>query len=117
MTIQAVPSRPLREWLTAWMITTGDPPETIAKGFALDATFVAELLGAEPPRMLDVVVARDLCIKLWLDPAEVWRPETARHLGRCDWPVDSTISEMPRAVLGLPMGVRERSFDRAPQRR
>ena len=28
------------------MITTGDPPETIAKGFDLDATFVAELLGA-----------------------------------------------------------------------
>lgn len=73
MTTDAVPSRPLREWLTAWMIITGDPPETIAKGFDLDVTFVADLLGAEPPRMLDVVLARELCIKLRLDPAELWQ--------------------------------------------
>lgn len=117
MTTDAVPSRPLREWLTAWMITTGDAPETIAKGFDLDAAVVAELLGAEAPRMLDVVLARELCIRLRLDPVELWPAAAARLVGRCEWPVDSARSEVSGAVLCLLMGVRDRSFDRAPQRR
>lgn len=91
MTNDAVPSRPIRDWLTAWMITTGDPPETIAKGFGLGAAFVAELLGAEPPRMLDVDVARELCIKLRLDPVEIWRPESVRALGPVVWHVEASV--------------------------
>lgn len=100
MTADAVPSRPLREWLTAWMITTGDAPETIAKGFDLDAAVVAELLGAEAPRMLGLVVARDLCIKLRLDPAELWRPDTARLLGRYDWPTDPAVLDIACSSVG-----------------
>lgn len=98
MTTDAVPSRPIREWLTAWMINTGDPPETIAKGFDLDAAFVAELLGAEPPRMLDVAVARELCIKLRLDPAELWRPESVRLLDELTWRTESAWVDVRRGA-------------------
>ncbi len=109
MTTDAVPSRPIREWLTGWMITTGDPPETIAKGFDLDAAIVAELLGAEPPRVLEATVARELCIKLRLDPIELWRVASAATVGPCDWPVDSAMAEVSRVVPCGPIGVRARS--------
>jgi hypothetical protein len=109
MTTDAVPSRPIREWLTAWMIITGDPPETIAKGFDLDPAFVADILGAEPPRMLEATVARELCIKLRLDPIELWRVASAGTVGPCDWPVDSAMAEVSRFVPSGPIGVCARS--------
>ena len=81
-----VPAGPLRQWLTAWAITTGDPLDVIAQGFDLDATLVAELLGSEPPRMLDSAVARKVCRKLRLDPTQLWPPHIARLVGPCNWP-------------------------------
>ena len=67
-----LPTRPLRRWLLAWRICTGDPPETIAKGFDLAPRIVAELLGPRPPLMLMADEALAISAKLRLDPSEIW---------------------------------------------
>ncbi len=67
-----LPSRPLRNWLLAWRIWTGDPPETIARGFDLDETLVAELLGPRPPLMLSTEAAFEQCSNLRINPANLW---------------------------------------------
>lgn len=67
-----LPTRPLRRWLLAWRICTGDPPETIAKGFDLCPRIVAELLGPRPPLMLMADEALVISAKLRLEPSELW---------------------------------------------
>lgn len=67
-----LPSRPLRNWLLAWRIWTGDPPEMIARGFDLDARLVEELLGPRPPLVLERSLAVHMCAKLRLEPGELW---------------------------------------------
>ena len=59
-----LPTRPLCNWLLAWRIWTGDPPETIARGFDLDEELVVELLGPRPPLMLDLRSATDIAFAL-----------------------------------------------------
>lgn len=54
---EMVPTRPLRNWLLAWQLWTGDPPSVIANGLGLDAVLVSELLADGHPRMLSVDVA------------------------------------------------------------
>lgn len=53
-TPDTVPTRPLRNWLLAWQIWTGDTPATIACGFGLDPELVVELLADGHPRMLSL---------------------------------------------------------------
>lgn len=67
-----LPTRPLRRWLLAWRIYTGDPPETIAQGFDLDPGLLADLLGPRPPLMLMTDEALAISAKLRLDPSELW---------------------------------------------
>ncbi len=69
---ERLPTRPLRNWLLAWRIWTGDPPETIARGFDLDEGLVAELVSPRPPLMLETDGAIDMCRWLRLDPNETW---------------------------------------------
>ena len=101
MRTSTVPVRPLRQWLTAWAITTGDTLEVIARGFDLDATPIVELLGPEPPRMLDAAVAREVCRKLRLDPTELWPPHIARLVGPCNWPTESAWDEVEPCLVTL----------------
>ena len=69
---ERLPTRPLRNWLLAWRIWTGDPPATIARGFGLDEDVVAELLSPRPPLMMETAGAVDVCRKLRLDPRSMW---------------------------------------------
>jgi hypothetical protein len=89
MTAAMVPARPLWQWLIAWTISTQDPPELIARGFDLDEALVVDLLGPEPPRMVDAAVARDVCRNLRIDPPELWRSDIARLVGPCNWPAEA----------------------------
>ena len=93
-----VPARPLRAWLLAWTHTTHDPLDVIARGFDLDAAFVADLLGPEPPRMVDVALAREVCRKLRADPADLWRLDIAWVVGPCDWPTEPLWAEIDASV-------------------
>lgn len=70
--LDRLPTRPLRRWLLAWRIWTGDPTETIAQGFDLAPRIVAELLGPRPPLMLMADEALAISAKLRLDPSELW---------------------------------------------
>lgn len=67
-----LPTRPLRRWLLAWRIYTGDPPKTIAQGFDICPRIVAELLGPRPPLMLMADEALAIGAKLRLDPSQLW---------------------------------------------
>ena len=67
-----LPSRPLRNWFLAWHITTGDPIETIAKGFDLPVELVAELVEGTGPLMLATEEALRICRAARLDPSELW---------------------------------------------
>ena len=61
MTVDPAPdmlaTRPLRNWLLAWQIWTGDSATTIARGFGLDSKLVVELLADGHPRMLPIEAA------------------------------------------------------------
>lgn len=94
MTAPIVPARPLRQWLIAWAITTQDPPELTARGFDLDEALVVDLLGPEPPRMVDAAVAREVCRKLRIDPPELWRSDIARLVGPCNWPAEAAWADV-----------------------
>lgn len=98
MNLDRVPSRPLRHWLIAWTITTRDPPELTARGFDLDADLVLDLLSPEPPRMLDVTVAREVCRRLRAHPVELWRTDIAQLVGPCDWPTEPLWAEVDPVV-------------------
>ena len=93
-----LPARPLRAWLRAWAMTTHDTPDMIARGFDLDTAFVADLLGPEPPRMVEVAVAREVCRKLRADPADLWRSDIAWVVGPCDWPTEPLWAEIDASV-------------------
>ena len=67
-----LPSRPLRNWLLAWHITTGDPAEVIARGFDLPVDLVAELLDGAIPLLIDSDQALNICRAARLDPLEMW---------------------------------------------
>lgn len=62
-----VPTRPLRNWLIAWQVWTGDQPTTIATGFGLDAGLVVELLAEGHPRMLRADAAMAVADALSVD--------------------------------------------------
>jgi len=72
-----LPSKPLRNWLLAWHIHTGDPPEVIAKGFDLDPFLVADILSGDLSMMMNAVKAVTIARKLRLDPETIW-PERTR---------------------------------------
>ena len=93
-----VPARPLRAWLLAWTRTTHDLPHVVARGFYLDAAFVVELLGPEPPRMVDVDVVLEICRKLRADPADLWRSDIAWVVGPCDWPTEPLWADIDASV-------------------
>lgn len=79
-----LPSKPLRNWLLAWHIHTGDPPVVIARGFDLPSQLVVELLGGRPPLMIDMVVAERLCCNLRVAPGVFWPfLERGATSGRC----------------------------------
>ena len=61
---ERLPSRPLRNWLLAWHIHTGDPGDVIAKGFDLDPILVADLLSGGRPLMIERGEALAICIRL-----------------------------------------------------
>ncbi len=67
-----LPTRPLRNWLLAWHIHTGDLAATIASGFDLEIGLVQELLGKRARLMLEVEGALRICRALRVDPAELW---------------------------------------------
>lgn len=67
-----LPSKPVRNWLLAWHIHTGDPPELIAKGFDLDPLLVEDLLGPALPRWISVVDARAVLFACRLDSRDLW---------------------------------------------
>ncbi len=100
-----LPSRPLRNWLLAWHIHTGDPGDVIAKGFDLDPILVADLLSGEAPLMIERGDASAICIRLRLAPEALWSPMAATQL---DWPhdVDAATSEIPNSLLRTLGGVR-----------
>lgn len=50
--VETVSTRPLRNWLHAWHLFTGDQPARIARGFGLDPDLVTELLADGHPRTL-----------------------------------------------------------------
>ena len=75
---ERLPTRPLRNWLLAWRIWTGDPPETIARGFDLDEELVVELLGPRPPLMMKSDDAIGVCQSLRLDPSSMWQSDQAQ---------------------------------------
>ncbi len=81
---ERLPSRPLRNWLLAWHILTGDPAYVIAKGFDLDPVLVVDLLSAEVPRMLPASEMVGICRLLRIDQRELWD-----RVAPPSWPVES----------------------------
>lgn len=69
---ERLPARPVRHWLLAWHLWTGDPPRTIATGFGLDPDVVEELLGTEPPLMISLNAAHQICAGLRCQPRAFW---------------------------------------------
>ena len=78
MAYDLVPARPLRQWLVAWQLHTGDPAHLIARGFDLDPGLVADLLGPEPPRMLQRSAAERAMRGLGGTIDELWAEIPAR---------------------------------------
>lgn len=95
MTRDGVPARTIRAWLHAWMAATGDPANVVAVGFAIDHALLLELVGTEPPRMIPVIVARDLCVRLRIHPDELWKAEIATAIGVCEWQVEPLWTDVP----------------------
>lgn len=108
MSIDRAPARPIREFLVAWAITTGDSIERIAIGFDLDPALVGELLGPEPPRMLDLDIARIICRKLRAHPAELWPRSVANAVGEPSWATEPLLSDVvsKRYLLVVPFAGR-----------
>lgn len=79
-----VSTRPLRRFLLAWAAATGDPPEVIAQGFALDWGLVDALLGGEAPRMIPLDRALASCERLRLAPDAMW----PTLCGPASWPTE-----------------------------
>ena len=92
-----LPTRPLRDWLRAWQVWTGDSSATIARGFNLEEALVEDLLSARPPLMLEVAEVTELCSALRIDPAEFWTDAVFRTDIRSS-EVESPWSEIP-AIL------------------
>lgn len=67
-----LPTRPLRNWLLAWHIHTGDSPEMIAKGFDLPIELVADLLSGRAPLMMNVKEGLNVCQYLRVAPSLLW---------------------------------------------
>ncbi len=71
-----VSADPIRMFLYRWMIETGDPVAVVAEGFALDRDQVVNLLSGEL-RHLTYSEAVRLCVRLQLEPTEVWPPRSS----------------------------------------
>lgn len=97
---ERLPSRPLRNWLVAWHIHTGDPFEVIARGFDLPVQLVVELSGGRPPLMIDRVAAEKVCSKLRVAPAVFW-PVVSRGSSSGHCQVDPPWSEMAPILAGV----------------
>lgn len=91
-------SKPLRNWLLAWHIHTGDPLQVIATGFDLPVELVADLLGPRPPLMLQRGEALAICARLRIAPASAW---PSFHQASLDQPtaVDAPTAEIPSYLL------------------
>ncbi len=88
------PSKPLRNWLLAWHIHTGDPLQVIATGFDLPVELVADLLGPRPPLMLGRVIAERVCAKIRVSPAVFWSRRGNVSGGDCSQ-VDEPWTDLP----------------------
>ena len=89
---ERLPSGPLRNWLLAWHIHTGDPADVIARGFDLDPILVADLLSGEVPLMIARGEALAICIRLRLAPDSLWSSDGRGQL-------NAAASEVPSRLL------------------
>ena len=110
-TSDRLPTRPLRDWLRAWQIWTGDSPATIALGFDLEEALVEDLLSARPPLMLEMPEAIEGCAALRIDPAEFW-PDAVPLASSPPPEAEPPWSDIPtilRNVFSTRLAVAERS--------
>ncbi len=96
-----LPSKPLRNWLLAWHIHTGDPADVIARGFDLDPVLVADLLSGEIPSMLPASEMVGICRLLRIDQQELWD-----RVGPPSWPVECAPHDHVRLEQQLSGGFR-----------
>lgn len=84
---ERLPSRPLRNWLLAWHIHTGDPAEVIAKGFDLDPAVVTDFLTGEVSLMLTgdaLTEALRVVRRLRIDAGRLWPQVDGLRAGETD---------------------------------
>lgn len=94
-----LPSRPLRNWLLAWHIHTGDPPEVIARGFDLDSSLEADLLSGDAPLVMPSPTGLEICAHLRIAPQAIWEAEAVRGLlAEILIDVDPAWSEIPERL-------------------
>ncbi len=99
-----LPSKPLRNWLLAWHIHTGDPAYVMAKGFDLDPILLADLLSGDVPLMIERSEALAICIRLRLAPTSLW---SSVGRGQVDQSpaADAATSDVPSGLLEALGGV------------
>ena len=100
---ERLPSRPLRNWILAWHIHTGDPAEVIAKGFDLDPVLVADLLSGEVSLMLSAALALETCAKVGADQSELW-PTALGASSKRDAMWDARVRSLVRSLAHSRLG-------------